>query len=31
MFVNGVTPAAALAQAQSAADNLITSYNQRIG
>ena len=31
MFVNGVAPATAVAQAQSASDSLISSYNQRIG
>jgi sn-glycerol 3-phosphate transport system substrate-binding protein len=31
MFVSGVAPATAVAQAQSSANGLITSYNQRIG
>jgi sn-glycerol 3-phosphate transport system substrate-binding protein len=31
MFVNGVAPATAVAQAQTASNALITSYNQRIG
>jgi sn-glycerol 3-phosphate transport system substrate-binding protein len=31
MFVSGVAPATALAQAESAANTLITDYNQRIG
>ena len=31
MFVNGVAPATAVARAQTAADGLITTYNQRIG
>jgi hypothetical protein len=31
MFVNGVTPAKALSQAQAASNALITTYNQRVG